>query len=108
MQILPSFPANARVFELHAGCRGHSFREDPVSEQELGIADKLTQPLRVVVDSRLLMKPSARMLDQGGNTLVATIDAKEQRDNSNALIDAGAEIVFLPERDGHVDLHALG
>ena len=91
---------------------GTQMMDDPsltvrISEQELGIADKLTQPLRVVVDSRLLMKPSARMLDQGGNTLVATIDAKEQRDNSNALIDAGAEIVFLPERDGHVDLHTL-
>ena len=37
VQILPPFPTNARVFELHAGCRGHSFREDPVSQQELGI-----------------------------------------------------------------------
>ena len=55
---------------------GTQMMDDPsltvrISEQELGIADKLTQPLRVVVDSRLLMKPSARMLDQGGKIKLA-------------------------------------
>ena len=78
-----------------------------ISEQELGITDQLTQPLRVVIDSQLLMQPSARILHQKGNTLVLTIDTKEHRDNARALSSAGAEVIFLPERDGHVDLHAV-
>ena len=91
---------------------GTQMMDDPsltvrISEQELGITNSLTQPLRVVVDSQLLMRPGARILDQAGNTLIATIDAKEQRDNSKVLIDAGADIIFLPGRDSHVDLHAL-
>jgi diaminohydroxyphosphoribosylaminopyrimidine deaminase/5-amino-6-(5-phosphoribosylamino)uracil reductase len=91
---------------------GTQLMDDPsltvrISEQELGIEHSLRQPLRVVVDSQLKMQSSARMFSQPGNILIATLDGEKQRKKSNALIDAGAEICFLPANGAHVDLHSL-
>lgn len=61
------------------------------------------QPLRVVVDSQLRLPPSARLLRQAGRTVVATV----RSDGHAPLQAAGAEILVLPPRDGHVDLAAL-
>ena len=91
---------------------GTQLMDDPsltvrISEQELGIEHSLGQPLRVVVDSQLRMQPTARMFSQPGNVLIATLSGENQRKKSNALIDAGAEICFLPANGAHVDLHSL-
>ncbi len=91
---------------------GTQLMDDPsltvrISQSELGTADPLRQPLRVVVDSQLRIQPSARILQQPGSVLIATIEGDGQRQRVDALVAAGAEIVFLPERDGGVDLHAL-
>ncbi|MGE5491179.1 MAG: bifunctional diaminohydroxyphosphoribosylaminopyrimidine deaminase/5-amino-6-(5-phosphoribosylamino)uracil reductase RibD [Actinomycetota bacterium] len=62
------------------------------------------QPLRVVVDSRLELSPSARLLD-GGRVLVAA--AVEKSDRIAQLQACGAEVVLLPGNGGKVDLAAL-
>ncbi|GIW05242.1 MAG: riboflavin biosynthesis protein RibD [Dehalococcoidia bacterium] len=64
------------------------------------------QPLRVVVDSRLRLPPTAAMLRQPGATLVAHLpDAPADR--AAALHAAGAELLALPDWHGKVDLRAL-
>ncbi len=59
------------------------------------------QPLRVIVDSKLRTPPSAAILP----ALIAC--ATSQRDTRAALIEAGAEIIELPDPHGRVDLAAL-
>lgn len=80
-----------------------------LTEADLGTQDPLQQPLRVVVDAQLLMSPDARILQpqhQGG-CLIATLDEPPQRQRAQALIEAGAEVVFLPAAGSHIDLRAL-
>ena len=91
---------------------GTQLMDDPsltvrITNEELGVEDSLQQPLRVVVDSKLQMAATARMFEQPGPTLIATLDGESQREKSQALIDAGAEVVFLPAIGEHIDLQAL-
>ena len=91
---------------------GTQLMDDPsltvrITSEELGIQDRLEQPLRVVVDSQLKMAATARMFEQPGATLIATVDGQSQREKSRALIEAGAEVIFLPAMGEHVDLQAL-
>ena len=62
------------------------------------------QPLRVVVDSRLEMPPSAKILE-GGGTLVAC--AREDRAKIAALKARGADVVVMPNSAGKVELPDL-
>jgi diaminohydroxyphosphoribosylaminopyrimidine deaminase/5-amino-6-(5-phosphoribosylamino)uracil reductase len=62
------------------------------------------QPLKVVVDSRLQLQPSARLL-QSGRVLVAT--AMADKPGIAALEDKGAEVLVLPNAEGKVDLMGL-
>jgi diaminohydroxyphosphoribosylaminopyrimidine deaminase/5-amino-6-(5-phosphoribosylamino)uracil reductase len=62
------------------------------------------QPLKVVVDSRLQLRPSAKLL-QSGRVLVAT--AKADKPCMDALTDQGAEVLLLPNAAGKVDLMKL-
>jgi diaminohydroxyphosphoribosylaminopyrimidine deaminase/5-amino-6-(5-phosphoribosylamino)uracil reductase len=62
------------------------------------------QPLRVLVDSRLEMPLTARILDRG-NLLVAA--AIEDRAKIAALRDRGAEVAVLPNDSGKVELEDL-
>ena len=61
------------------------------------------QPVRVVVDSRLEIAPSARVLGPG--TLIAA--ARDEVSRSGALRERGAEVIVLPNASGKVDLAAL-
>lgn len=66
--------------------------------------DTPRQPLRVVVDSRLELSPSARLL-VGGEVVVAT--ASNDSAKAAPLRALGAEILLLPTAAGKVDLSAL-
>jgi len=63
------------------------------------------QPLRVVVDSRLQVPPSARIFDPPGAVLVYA--AEPAADRAAALKERGAEVVLLPGPGGKVDLRAM-
>ena len=62
------------------------------------------QPLRVVLDSHLRLPAHARIL-HGGNTLVACLAG--QATKAAALLQAGAEVIEMPARDGRVCLASL-
>ncbi len=62
------------------------------------------QPLKVVVDSRLQLPPTAKLLTTG-RVLVAA--AVEDRARSAALQDQGAEVLVLPNAGGKVELAQL-
>jgi len=62
------------------------------------------QPLRVVVDSRIEIDPSARVL-QGERVLI--VAAVENHLLASIIEARGAEVIFLPNDAGKVDLQAL-
>lgn len=64
------------------------------------------QPLRVVLDSRGRTPPSARLLEEEGNTVIATTEAMPAEVEA-VLRGRGAEVWRLPAREGRVDLPAL-
>ncbi|WP_303902060.1 bifunctional diaminohydroxyphosphoribosylaminopyrimidine deaminase/5-amino-6-(5-phosphoribosylamino)uracil reductase RibD [Thiohalomonas denitrificans] len=63
------------------------------------------QPLRVVLDPRLSMPETAKMLTLPGKTLVAT--AASPDDAWERLESKGAEVVSLPDGPDRIDLHAM-
>ncbi len=61
------------------------------------------QPMRVVLDTRLRIKPAARILSTPGHTVVFT--AAENVAQGGAVQQAGAEVIGAAlDGDGHVDL----
>lgn len=62
------------------------------------------QPRRIVVDSKLDIDPSAKVL-QGGGTWIAAAVADPEKEA--ALRAVGAEIILLPNASGKVDLPEL-
>jgi len=91
---------------------GTQLMDDPsltlrITQQDLQVEDPLCQPLRVVVDAQLKMPAQARMLQQPGPCLIATLDGAAQREKSQALVAAGAEVIFMPAVGAHIDLQAL-
>ena len=75
-------------------------------DPQLTVRDVATsrQPLRVVVDSRLELPHTARVLE-GGRVLVAA--AREDPRAITALREKGAEVVVIPNRAGKVELLEL-
>jgi diaminohydroxyphosphoribosylaminopyrimidine deaminase / 5-amino-6-(5-phosphoribosylamino)uracil reductase len=63
------------------------------------------QPLRVIVDSRLQTPPAARILDAPGTVLVYAAQLAPEREA--ALRARGAEIAFVVNAAGKVDLRAM-
>ena len=63
------------------------------------------QPLRVVVDSRLRIPLSAKILKQAGRTVVIT--ANQHKNLQKVVQQRGVEVVCLPGADGKVDLQKM-
>lgn len=63
------------------------------------------QPLRVVVDSLGVLDPTALLLQEPGETLVATATINQER--KKLLKNSGAEVLVIPGKDNHVDLVGL-
>ncbi len=82
---------------------GTVLADDP----RLDVRDVVTrmQPLRVVLDSRLRLPPSARILQPPGHVLVLTTYPNDDR--QAALRHAGAEILTCGRPSGQVDLPAM-
>lgn len=64
--------------------------------------EEITQPIRVVLDSKLQMLASAKMLALAGRTLVLTVSADEKK--ASELRAAGAEVVVLEPEGERLDL----
>ena len=62
------------------------------------------QPRRIVLDSQLQIKSSARVLQGGGTWIVSAL---RNSSRESALIATGAEIIHLPSSADKVDLPAL-
>jgi len=63
------------------------------------------QPLRVVLDSQLRIPLEARVLYDGGNTLIYTVLRNERK--TVILQDLGATVVVMPGGQGQVGLPAI-
>jgi len=70
----------------------------------IGYDDALLQPLRVVLDSRLRMPASAKMVGLAGDTLVCCVTAGP---NQSLLEAAGVEVRQLTGNSGRIDLGKL-
>ncbi|KAG0191993.1 hypothetical protein DFQ28_010378 [Apophysomyces sp. BC1034] len=68
--------------------------------------DTPRQPLRVLVDSRLDVPLSARILAGAPPLVICARDDGELAPRAHALRAAGAEVLALPNRSGKVDLPA--
>jgi diaminohydroxyphosphoribosylaminopyrimidine deaminase/5-amino-6-(5-phosphoribosylamino)uracil reductase len=80
-------------------------RFDPVTGMPLAEEGSVRQPWRVVVDSRLRLLPSARLLQVPGRVLVATLADQIATERASALQVAGAELLGCPATvAGQVDL----
>lgn len=66
--------------------------------------DTPRQPQRIVVDSRLQISPSAKVLAGGGTLIIAAVANPEKE---AVLRAAGCEILLLPNSHGKVDLPLL-
>lgn len=65
------------------------------------------QPLRVIVDSRLETPVSARILNGGSVLIAAAVDDAATAKKAAVLRSTGAEVVFLPNAAGKVELPDL-
>lgn len=63
------------------------------------------QPLRIVLDSKLRISPSAQVLNVEGKTLVVT--ASDDHAKALQLQDVGAEVLIVATQRSRIDLNAL-
>ncbi len=83
---------------------GTLLADDPRLDARVEEPDCLAPPMRVIVDSRLRTPPGARVFAAPGRVVIVTTRSAPP---APALIDAGAEIVPLPDAGGRIALDAL-
>jgi len=80
--------------------------DDPSLTARLDDAgDKLRQPLRIILDSRLRTPLAAGLLQLPGKTLLVTGEADTEK--TTRLTRKGVEVVTLPMKNGRLDLPAV-
>jgi diaminohydroxyphosphoribosylaminopyrimidine deaminase/5-amino-6-(5-phosphoribosylamino)uracil reductase len=72
---------------------------------DVRMVEATRQPLRILIDSRLEVDPGARIFDGGGPVLV--VGAVRDASKEAALIERGAEVMFVPGAGRKVDLARL-
>ena len=72
---------------------------------DVRLVETACQPLRVIVDSRLDVSPTARIFEPAGTVLIYAATADEPR--AEALRARGAEIAWQPGERDKVDLPAM-
>ena len=96
--------ADGHAFRKRAGAVltgvGTVLDDDP--RLDVRLVETACQPLRVVVDSRLDMRPTARLLDPPGQALVYAAHPLAAR--HEALRQRGAEVALMAGSSGKVDL----
>lgn len=83
--------------------RGTLLADDP--SLNVRLPGDWPQPLRVVLDSHLEIRPGARLLALAGDTLIYT--ASGDRDRMDQLAAAGAEVVPMAVHGAGLDLNAV-
>lgn len=67
-------------------------------------------PVRIICDSKLQLPMTGKIAKTAKEipTIIATLEENQsQTELCNAWKEAGAEVLFLPEKEGHIDLVAL-
>jgi diaminohydroxyphosphoribosylaminopyrimidine deaminase/5-amino-6-(5-phosphoribosylamino)uracil reductase len=65
-----------------------------------------SQPLRIIVDSKGRTPSGASVFKQPGETLIATVQPMD-KDKKEKFVQAGAEVLEIPEEEGKVDVEEL-
>ena len=104
----PEARADGHVWRKRAGAIltgiGTVLADDP--RLDVRLEPTTLQPLKVILDSRLRLPASARLLASPGSALVVTGGSADRR-NSAVLENMGVELVSMPDAAGRVDLHRL-
>ena len=83
---------------------GTVLADDPsLTVRDASLNKQGTQPIRVVVDSKLRMPASAKMLRLPGITMIACGDEHKGQN----LVDAGAVLIKIAAKNGRLDLSAV-
>ena len=89
---------------------GTLLADDPlltVRDPGLLLARHGVQPWRVIVDSHLRTDSTATILQAGRVLIAHAVDRSTAQGRKHALQEAGAELLFLPDAQGRVDLPGL-
>ncbi len=110
--------ASQWITGAHARTDGHAFRKragavltgvgtvlDDDPRLDVRLVETRSQPLRVIVDSRLQTPPASKILDAPGRALIYAAVIGEER--AAALRARGAEIAPAPGANAKVDLVAM-
>lgn len=99
--------ADGHAFRKRAGAVltgvGTVLKDDP--RLDVRLVETATQPLRVIVDSRLHTPPTARLLQPPGPVLLYA--AQRDKSREEPLQARGAEIAWAPGPAGKVDLPSM-
>ena len=77
-----------------------------LTSRELGQQRAVSQPVRVIVDSRLQLRGGEKLFASPGDIWIYTLDADNHR--AARLCDAGASVIAIAADDsGHIDLELM-
>lgn len=94
--------AHAQAIIIGAGTAHKDYPKLTVRHPECKLSK---QPLRVILDSRGKVKAHGPLFDMNlAQTLIITTELVEQ-DRKKEWLDAGVEVVVVPNKNQHIDLH---